>query len=189
MNFISSSKNVKIDENTLLIFDEIQECLGIITSLKYFCQDFRKQPVIATGSMVRIRLNRISKKRGVSNGNKFLFPVDKINQLTVYPLSFEEFLINYNEHLYNHICESYKAKKALEKQYHELALDTLYKYLLIGGMPEAVDVFLEDESYYDSREVLKELYDNYLSDMMLYQASPESKIRTKSIFTNIYIQN
>jgi hypothetical protein len=40
-------------------------------------------------------------------------------------------------------------KKALEKQYHELALDTLYKYLLIGGMPEAVDVFLEDESYYE----------------------------------------
>ena len=186
MNFISSTKNIKIDDNTLLIFDEIQECLGIITSLKYFCQDYRKQPVIATGSMVRIKLNRISKKRGVSNGNKFLFPVGKINQLTIYPLCFEEFLINYNEQLYNHICESYEAKKALEKQYHELALDTLYKYLLIGGMPEAVDVFLEDESYYDSREVLKELYDNYLSDMMLYQASPESIIRTKSIFTNIY---
>ena len=186
MGFISSTKNIRIDENTLLIFDEIQECLGIITALKYFCQDYRMQPVIATGSMVRIKLNRISKKRGVKKEQKFLFPVGKINQLTIYPLCFEEFLINYNEQLYNHICECYKNKNALEKEYHELAIDTLYKYLLIGGMPEAVDVFLDNESYYDSREILKELYDNYLSDMMLYQVSPESIIRTKSIFNNIY---
>ena len=67
-------------------------------------------------------------------------------------------------------------------------MEVLYKYLLVGGMPEAVDAFLENESYYDSREVLKELYDNYLSDMQLYQASPESIIRTKSIFRNIYAE-
>lgn len=136
--------------------------------------------------MVRIKLNRITNKRGVNKGEKFLFPVGKINQLTLYTLSFEEFLMNYNENLYNLICKNYATKEPLESYYHELALDTLYKYLLIGGMPEAVDVFLENESYYESREVLKELYDNYLSDMMLYQASPESIIRTKNIFGNIY---
>lgn len=186
IEFISLVKNKQINKNTLIIFDEVQECLGIITSLKYFCQDFREQPVIATGSMVRIKLNRLSNKRGVKSENKFLFPVGKINQLTLYPMSFEEFLLNYNFPLYNVICESYKNKKALDDSYHKLAINTLYKYLLIGGMPEAVEVFLEEESYFESRETLKELYDNYLSDMQLYQASPESIIRSKKIFENIY---
>ena len=188
IEFISITKNVRINEDTLLIFDEIQECLGVITSLKYFCQDYRKQPVIATGSMVRIKINRTTHKRGVDKNEKFLFPVGKINQFTMYPMSFEEFLINYNINLYNKICENYKNKCPLENEFHDLAMEVLYKYLLVGGMPEAVDAFLENESYYDSREVLKELYDNYLSDMQLYQASPESIIRTKSIFRNIYAE-
>ena len=55
-------------------------------------------------------------------------------------------------------------------------------------MPEAVDVFLENESFYDSRDTLKDLYDNYLADMELYQASQESIIRSKKIFENIYSQ-
>ena len=188
IEFISSVKNVKIFSNTLLIFDEVQECLNIITSLKYFCQNLSEQPVIATGSMVRTKLNRTTKKRGEKKENKFLFPVGKINQITIYPMTFDEFLLNYNENLYNKICVAYKEKKPLEEHYHILALDILYKYLLIGGMPEAVDVFLETESYYSSREVLKELYDNYLSDMQLYQASPESIIRAIKIFENIYGQ-
>ena len=186
INFISSTKNVKIKPDTLLIFDEIQECLGIITSLKYFCQDLRSQPVIATGSMVRIKINRMANKRGIKKETKFLFPVGKINQLTLYPMSFEEFFMNYNNNLYKTICEAYKNKTALEKSYHDLAMDILYKYLLIGGMPEAVETFLENESYYDSRKVLKDLYDNYLADMQLYQASPESIIRSKKSFENIY---
>jgi predicted AAA+ superfamily ATPase len=53
-------------------------------------------------------------------------------------------------------------------------------------MPEVVDTFLEEENFYVSREVLKEFYDNYLADMQLYQASPESIIRSKAIFNNIY---
>ena len=186
MEFISSTKNVKIKFDTLLIFDEIQECLGIITSLKYFCQDYRKQPVIATGSMVRTKLNRSANKRGIKKNEKFLFPVGKINQISLFPITFEEFLINYNYTLYEKIREAYNNKKPLDSFHHELALDILYKFLLIGGMPEAVDVFLETESYYDSREILKELYDNYLADMELYQASHESIIRSKKIFESIY---
>lgn len=187
MSFISSVKNVRIIPSTLLIFDEVQECLGIITAMKYFCQDYREQPVIITGSMVRTKLNRINQKRGVkTNRDSFLFPVGKINQITIYPLNFEEFLINYNEQLYKKIKEAYQNKKALDNGIHEIAIDILYKYLLIGGMPEVVDTFLEEENFYEAREVLKELYDNYLADMQLYQASPESIIRSKAIFNNIY---
>ena len=62
VEFIAAVKNKKINRDTLLIFDEIQECPGIITALKYFCQDMREIPVIATGSMVRIKLQRLSRK-------------------------------------------------------------------------------------------------------------------------------
>ena len=186
VEFIAAVKNKRINENTLLIFDEIQECPGIITALKYFCQDMREIPVIATGSMVRIKLQRLSRKRGAGGKKPFLFPVGKINQLTIYPMTFDEYLINSNQTLYNAICKAYEAKKPLSDALHKLALDTVYKYLLIGGMPDAVQTFLDTESYLESREVLTDLYDNYLADMELYQASPEAIIRSRKIFRGIF---
>ena len=65
-------------------------------------------------------------------------------------------------------------------------MEALHKYLMIGSMPEAIQTYIDTESFFESREVLKNLYDNYLSDMELYQASPESIVRTKKIFSNIY---
>ena len=188
VEFISAIKNTRINNNTLLIFDEIQECPGIITALKYFCQDMQEIPVIATGSMVRIKLQRIIRKRGAGERKQFLFPVGKINQVTVYPMSFDEYLINSNKSIYEAICKAYAEKHPLPDEIHEIALDAVYKYLLIGGMPEAVQTFLDTGSYYESREVLTDLYDNYLSDMELYQASPEAIIRSRKIFRNIFTE-
>ena len=188
VEFIAAVKNRRINESTLLIFDEIQECPGIITSLKYFCQDMREIPVIASGSMVRIKLQRLNRKRGMSKGEPFLFPVGKINQVTVYPMTFDEYLINSNKTLFEEICKAYAEKKPLLDSLHRLALDAVYKYLLIGGMPEAVQTFLDTGSYLESREVLTDLYDNYLSDMELYQASPEAIIRSRKIFRGIFAE-
>ncbi len=188
VEFIAAVKNRRIDENTLLIFDEIQECPGIITALKYFCQDKREIPVIATGSMVRIKLQRLSRKRGSAKGEPFLFPVGMINQITIYPMTFDEYLINSNRNLFDRICEAYSQKKALPDAIHKLALDEVHKYLLIGGMPEAVQTFLDTGSFLESREVLTDLYDNYLSDMELYQASPEAIIRSVKIFRGIFAE-
>ena len=64
IEYITLLKGKRITEETLLIFDEIQECPNIISALKYFCQDYRRIPVIATGSMVRIRIQRETNKRG-----------------------------------------------------------------------------------------------------------------------------
>lgn len=186
MDYISLSKNKKITSETLLIFDEIQECPSIITSLKYFCQDYPMMPVIATGSMVRIKLHRINRSRGTKDNNSFLFPVGKINQMTLYPMTFDEFMINYNEGLYRAIVNSYEEKKAMPIELHNMAMDALYKYFLIGGMPEVLSTYLETNSYVDALEVLKDLYDNYLADMELYQASPESVVRSQNTFKNIY---
>ena len=184
IEYISLHKGKKITNNTLLIFDEIQECPNIISSLKYFCQDLREIPVIATGSMVRIKLQRETHKRGTTH--KFLFPVGKIDQLTIFPMTFEEFLLNSNPVIYDKIKLSYNTKTFVDNDIHQLAMDQVYKYLLIGGMPEVVDTYINTGNLFDSKEILKSLYDNYLSDMELYQASRESILRSRSLFENIY---
>ena len=186
IEYISLRKGKQINEKTLLIFDEVQECPNIISSLKYFCQDYREIPVIATGSMVRIKLQRVTHKRGPNENDKFLFPVGKINQITVYSMTFDEFLMNSNKILYNAIKKAYEDKQPLDSQIHELALEQVYKYLLIGGMPEAVEAYIEDNNLLESREILKVLYDNYLADMELYQASQEAVLRSRVLFQNIY---
>ena len=186
IEYISLRKGKQINEKTLLIFDEVQECPNIISSLKYFCQDYREISVIATGSMVRIKLQRETHKRGPNENDKFLFPVGKINQITVYSMTFDEFLMNSNKILYNAIKKAYEDKQPLDIQIHELALEQVYKYLLIGGMPEAVEAYIEDNNLLESREILKVLYDNYLADMELYQASQEAVLRSRVLFQNIY---
>ena len=184
IEYISLLKGKQITEKTLLIFDEVQECPNIVSALKYFCQDFREIPVIATGSMVRIKLQRETKKRG--SGKKFLFPVGKIDQITIYPMTFEEFLMNNNRVLYDKVRSAYDAKAPLDAKIHELAMDQIYKYLLVGGMTEAVEAFIDNGDLFESREILKSFYDNYLSDMDLYQASHESILRSRTLFSNIY---
>lgn len=188
IEFISLYYERKIDKNTLLIFDEIQECLNAVSSLKYFFQDYPEIPVIATGSMVRIKIQRQRNKRGDSDDKGFLFPTGKINELTIYPLTFEEFLVNANELLYKKLVDSFENKKILSESVHELAMDYLYRYLLIGGMPEALNVYLKDNDILSSRKLLSELYNNYLADMELYQASRESILRSRKVYENIYAQ-
>ena len=181
ISFISLFKKKPINENTLLIFDEVQECPAIITSLKYFCQDYRKYPVIATGSMVRIKIQRLSR-----NKEPFLFPVGKINQMTLYPMTFDEFLLNDNRPLYDTIHQAYTSGTALPTAVHNLAMESLYTFLMLGGMPEVLDTFIKTRDYLEAQNILKDLYDNYLSDMELYQASPESVVRSRSVFRGIY---
>ena len=184
IEFISLLKGKQINSNTLLIFDEVQECPNIVSALKYFCQDFREIPVIATGSMVRIKLQRETNKRG--GGEKFLFPVGKIDQVTIYPMTFDEFLMNSNPVLFNKVKTAYEEKTPLDAQIHTLAMDQVFKYLLVGGMPEAVDAFIDSGDLFEARQILTSLYDNYLSDMELYQASREAILRSRTLFSNIY---
>lgn len=186
IEYISLRFGMEINEHTLLIFDEIQECPNLLSSMKYFCQDYPSVPVIVTGSMVRIKLQRETHKRGTKENEKFIFPVGKINQMTIYPLTFDEYLVNSNKVLYTALEDSYQKKKPLDNPLHELALEQVYRYLLIGGMPEAVDTYIRTNDLLRTRRILKDLYDNYLSDMELYQASRESIVRSRALFQNIY---
>jgi len=188
LNYLSLNEGKVIDKDTLLIFDEVQECLPVVTLMKYFCQDHPEIPVIETGSMVRIKIKREVRKRGAGERYQFLFPIGKINQLTIYPMDFEEYLLNKNKILLQVIKEAYQNHLPLSEDEHSKAMEEFFNYLLIGGMPEAVSAYLDTGNYQASREVLTDLYDNYLTDMDLYQASPDSVVRSKLIFQNIYSQ-
>lgn len=181
LEFIESRYNKKISNECPLIFDEVQVSLNVITSLKYFEQDFKNIPVIATGSMVRVAIKTNQKE-------DFLFPVGKINSIDIFPLTFDEYLLNVNENMIDKIRECYKEKVPMQKFEHNLLMEHLYKYLSIGGMPEALDIYIKNNSFVDANQVLNDIYDNYINDMSQYNVSNETLLKTRNIYNNIFNQ-
>lgn len=194
LEYIELNYNFKPDKDHLLIFDEAQECLPIVKMMKHFCEQRRDIPLIVTGSLVRIKIFRSAHKRGgFAKNGKFLFPVGKINQLYMFPLTFDEFLFNINKQAYDYIKEHFEKRIPIDATFHKQFLDLVNDFLFIGGMPEAVDTFLEYKedritAFSKVSEKLKEIYDDYLADMDLYQASPESVVRSRLIYKDIYRQ-
>lgn len=194
LEYIEINYNYKPDKDHLLLFDEAQECLPIVKMMKHFCENRRDIPVIVTGSLVRLKILREAHKRGgYAKNTKFLFPVGKINQLYIYPLTFDEFLFNYKRNVYDYLKEHFEKKIPIDDTLHKQFLDILNDYLFIGGMPEVVDTFLaykdnHIEAFEKVVEKTKKVYDDYLADMDLYQASPESIIRSRLIYKDIFKQ-
>lgn len=182
MEYLSLQFRKQINKDTLLIFDEVQDCSSIITSLKYFCQDYREIPVIATGSLVRIKL----KTKPEDDEDEVLFPVGKIDELYIYPLTFDEYLQNENAVMYKFLLDHYKNGEQLDSSIHELILNEFYRYILIGGMPEVVDNYIEDHNLLSSINTLQTLYNNYISDMSTYQKNTDSTLKTIDLYNNIY---
>jgi predicted AAA+ superfamily ATPase len=184
LSYIELRYQKKLSSKTLLIFDEAQDCLPIVSALKYFNQERPDIPVICTGSLVRVRLSQANRYK--KEEAKFLYPVGKVSELTLYPLGFDEFLYNRNRYLYDYLLDAYKGKKNVQGDVHRLAMDAFYDYMLLGGMPEVVDTFLKTKDYLSAVARLREIYGNYLADMSLYQVSKESQLRAHDIYENIY---
>ena len=185
ITYIETRFGKKLNSEILLIFDEVQQCHQVLSSLKYFCQDHRDIPVIATGSLVRLSIKQQDQK---NTDDDFLFPVGKIDSLNIFPVTFEEYLLNVNPLLLDLIKRSYDKQQALEPVYHEMAMNFLHEYLTIGGLPEALDIFIKEKSYVDATQVLKEVYNNYLGDMDTYNVSNETILKTRNVYKNIFSQ-
>ena len=177
------------DKDHLLFFDEAQECPSIVKMMKHFCETRREIPVIVSGSLVRLRIHRDGKK----TDKKFLFPVGKINQLFVFPMTFDEFLLNLDSHKYEYVKKHFESKEPIDAQIHEELLNDFNTFMFTGGMPEAVSTFLSHKenkikAFKAVHEKIQEIYDGYLNDMGLYQTTTESIIRTRIIYSDIYKQ-
>lgn len=184
IDHISLRKNTIIDSSVLLIFDEIQEALPLLTSLKDFKENHPTIPVIASGSLVRIKIRRMNRK----NKMKFFYPVGSLEELTLYPMNFEEFLLNSNKMLYEQIVKAYQKKEPLDISIHALAIEFLRNYLLVGGLPENIAIYLESKSHILARKNLVTIYNDYLNDIDLYGATVETTLRTRKLYNNLYIE-
>lgn len=151
--------------NTLIVFDEIQECEKALTSLKYFCEDAPEYHIIAAGSLLGLAINR----------GHFSFPVGKVSMLTMYPLDFEEFLMALDcENLVDLIKNSYENNLPLDNPIHLKILDYYYKYLAIGGMPAAINAYINKNDFDFVRIAQNEIQSSYYGDMTKYTDIKES---------------
>ncbi len=152
-------------ENTLIVFDEIQECEKALTSLKYFCEEAPEYHIIAAGSLLGLAINR----------GQYSFPVGKVNMLTMYPLDFEEFLMAIDcDNLIKMVKNAYENNLPLDNPIHTKMLDYYYQYLAIGGMPAAVNAYITKNDFDFVRIAQNEIQSSYYGDMTKYTNVKES---------------
>jgi len=163
---------------TLIFFDEIQTCERALTSLKYFNEKAPEYPVICAGSLLGVAINR----------NQYSFPVGNVDSMTLFPLDFAEFLWAVNEErLCDEIAEAFAANIALPAALHEKALDLFKLYLITGGMPRAVQTFIETGSLIPVPDVQNKIINDYIADMAKYATNAES-VKIRAAFNSIPVQ-
>jgi len=118
-----------IAKTDLVIFDEIQNCPRALTSLKYFCEELPEQPVCAAGSLLGVALSEGS------------YPVGKVCYLDLFPMNFEEFLMNSGQDLLYEAYDFSWEEKNVSPVVHSKLWDTLKEYYVVGGMPEVAGTF------------------------------------------------
>ena len=140
VDYLTAVKGMNISpKKTLIIFDEIQECNDALNALKYFNEQMPEQAVVCAGSLLGVAL----KRHGAS------FPVGNVDFLTLYPVSFKEFLALQNETLFQFL-EKYSAENQLDKVpeiIHSQLIESYKIYLCCGGMPETIVRYLENRDW------------------------------------------
>lgn len=160
-----------IPGKTLIIMDEIQELPRGLASLKYFCEDAREYHVAVAGSLLGLTLHK-----GES------YPVGKVNTLNMYPMTFEEFLwaCGYKQRMDILLSGNWPVVKSLRTIYSQ----HLRTYYLVGGMPEAVEKYIETNDANSVREIQKEILKAYEKDISKH-APKEQVIRINQVWKSI----
>lgn len=166
-------------QNTLIIFDEVQEVPRALTSLKYFCENAPEYHIVAAGSLLGIALHP-----GTS------FPVGKVEFLDLYPLDFLEFLSATGDDDLVKLIESkdFSMITSFKGKY----IDSLKQYYYIGGMPAVVSSFIEDHDYVKVREIQNEILLAYEQDFSKHapnEAVPRIRMLWNSIPTQLAKEN
>ena len=155
--------HIKIQaSNTLIIFDEIQEAPKVLESLKYFCEEAREYAIVAAGSLL-----------GVSIHEGLSFPVGKVNELRLYPMTFSEFLLALGEENFARLIEEKNPENPLISDLRETYIPFLRDYYFTGGMPEAVLAFVETRDYDKVRSVQNDIISQYEGDFGKHVDSKE----------------
>ena len=170
---IESGINIEA-QNTLIIFDEIQEVPNALTSLKYFYENANEYNIIAAGSLLGVAMHA-----GTS------FPVGKVDFVDLYPLSFFEFLKAIGE---NELVDLiYSNDMELITVFSEKLKTYLKQYMFIGGMPEAVENYIENRDFAEVRKIQESLLSAYEQDFSKH--APNNVVpRIRQLWNNIPTQ-
>lgn len=154
-------------DNTLIFIDEIQAYPHLLTLLKFLREDARFT-YIASGSLLGVTLSQTTS-----------IPMGSIRRVQMYPLDLEEFLLanGMNPFAIETLRRKFEAREALDEKLHDKMMDLFKKYLLIGGMPDAVNSYLADKNIQRVREIQREIRDYYAADASKYDSEHRLKIR------------
>ena len=143
-----------IPGKTLVVFDEIQDCPRAIQSLKYFCENMPELHVIAAGSLLGVAL----RKEGIS------FPVGKVDRIGMHPMSFEELVIADGGEKYIRGMKTLAFEREIPEIYTAPLEKYLKNYYIVGGMPEAVQTWVDSHDYKEVEEVQDRILKDYADD-------------------------
>ena len=164
-----------IPGETLIIFDEIQECPAALNALKYFREKANEYHVISAGSLL-----------GTLLAQPKSFPVGQVNLLEIYPMSFEEFLAAIDEPLYS-FYKQIKKGQSIEEVFHKRLLEAYNYYLIIGGMPECVHAWAHHKDPQRIQQIQNELITIYENDFAKHNGKVNSG-RILLVFRSIVSQ-
>lgn len=173
LSLIAEEKIVPTE--TLVIFDEIQECPNALNALKYFKEKANEYHVIAAGSLLGTLLAKPKS-----------YPVGMVNLLNVYPLTFDEFLQAVEPSLYIYF-KSIKRNQKIEEIFHNRLLEVLNNYFIIGRMPECVASWIKDKDAAKINQIQKELVEVYENDFSKHNGKVNSG-RILMVFRSIVSQ-
>ena len=151
----------KINNNSLLFLDEIQAIPEAIPTLRYFYEDKPDLPVISAGSLLEFALS----------DHSFSMPVGRVQYLHMGPMTFFEFLVAQGEDKLYQLLTEYQLGQEISELAHQRLLKLLRSYYFIGGMPEAVAVFADTQSYREVSEVHQSIIETYREDFPKYSGS------------------
>ena len=154
-------------EDTLIFLDEIQAYPHLLTLLKFLRQDNR-YTYIASGSLLGVTLSETTS-----------IPMGSIRKIRMFPLDFEEFLYanGMNETVLQALRQKFENMETLEESMHNKMMDLFRKYLLAGGMPDAVNAYVQEKNIFMVREIQREIHDYYAADASKYDEERRLKIR------------
>jgi predicted AAA+ superfamily ATPase len=163
------------DGKTLLFLDEIQDCSRAITALRYFHEERPGLAVIAAGSLLEFVLGTVS------------FPVGRVQFLQMHPLTFREYLTARGYHkVLSELPQFPNPRMVMDEPIANLVADELRNYFVVGGLPEAVSVFLETNSYLAVADVHDNLITGYLDDIRKYAKGDLQLENTRALLANIF---
>lgn len=160
-------------QDTLIFFDEIQDCPSALTSLKYFKEQSPEYHIISAGSLL-----------GVSVGKTTSFPVGMVNFMTLHPMTFNEYLVAFGEDLLASEIMKMDLNASLPNAIHDKLKDHLKMYLYLGGMPEVVQSYLNENDIQKTRTIQTEILEAYERDFSKYSTGQQA-IKTSELWRSI----